>query len=164
MSKEYGLYIGPERLETIQTIKFIKQIGAVAILAHPLFKHTQDDLEELLPQAKAAGLDGIEVYYSTFTEQDTILAKMIADKYGLLYSGSSDFHGKNKPEINLGIGKGNLKIPYSLLTNFKTLSKKTIKIIRIKKKTVYVLNCLYFYLNKLSQSNQSCHLIFYIER
>ena len=124
LSKEYGLYIEPETLETIQTIKFIKQIGAVAILAHPLFKHTQDDLEELLPQAKAAGLDGIEVYYSTFSEQDTILAKKIADKYGLLYSGGSDFHGKNKPDINLGIGKGNLKIDYSLLTNFKTLSKK----------------------------------------
>lgn len=119
LSKEYGLYVEPKRLDTISTIKFIKEIGAIAILAHPLFKHDKNDLDELLPLAKKAGLDAMEIYYSTYTEEETTLAKEIAKKYDLLHSGGSDFHGTNKPDINIGVGKGNLKISYEILENLK---------------------------------------------
>ena len=124
LSKSYGLYVEPKRLDTIKTIEFIKEIGATAILAHPLFRHTEEDLEELLPSAKIAGLDAMEVYYSTYTEEETNLAKKIANKYNLLYSGGSDFHGTNKPDINLATGKGNLNIPYNILENLKSKTKK----------------------------------------
>ena len=40
-----------------------------------------------------------------------------AEKYGLIVTGGSDFHGSVKPQIELGVGKGNLKIPYSVLQN-----------------------------------------------
>lgn len=119
LSKSYGLYVEPRRLDTLTTIKFIKEIGAVAILAHPLFKHTEEDLYELLPLAVKNGLDGMEVYYSTYTEEETKKAQEIAKKYNLKFSGGSDFHGTNKPDISIGIGKGNLKIPYSTLNNLK---------------------------------------------
>lgn len=120
LSKKYGLYVEPKRLDTIKTIEFIKEIGATAILAHPLFRHTVEDLEELLPTAIKAGLDAMEVYYSTYTEEETILAETIAKKYNLLPSGGSDFHGTNKPDISIGVGKGNLKISYEILNNLKS--------------------------------------------
>ena len=115
LSQDYGLYVEPEKLETLSTIKYINRIGAVSILAHPLLKHNEADLNKLLPLAKENGLNGIETIYSTFTEEETKLAKSLAKKYNLLESGGSDFHGENKTDTFLGIGKGNLKIPYSLL-------------------------------------------------
>jgi len=39
------------------------------------------------------------------------------DKNNILKSGGSDYHGKNKPDINLAIGKGNLKIPTEIISN-----------------------------------------------
>ena len=45
-------------------------------------------------------------------------------KYGLLESGDSDFHGKNKPDIFLGKGKGNLEIPYEFYEGLKEYSQK----------------------------------------
>ena len=119
LSQDYGLYVEPEKLETLSTIKYIKQIGAVSILAHPLLKHDEIDLNKLLPLAIQNGLNGIETIYSTFTEAQTQLAKSLTKKYNLLESGGSDFHGENKPDTFLGIGKGNLKIPYSFLEKLK---------------------------------------------
>jgi hypothetical protein len=44
----------------------------------------------------------------------------IADEFGLLPSGGSDFHGANKPDIDLGTGKNNLHIPLSVLKKLAT--------------------------------------------
>jgi hypothetical protein len=44
---------------------------------------------------------------------------MLSEKYDLKYSGGSDFHGDKKPDIMLGTGKGNLKIPNSWATALK---------------------------------------------
>jgi len=43
----------------------------------------------------------------------------LAKKYGMLISGGTDFHGANKPHIKLGVGYGNLHIPYSLLDQIR---------------------------------------------
>ncbi|MCM1467231.1 MAG: phosphoesterase, partial [Alistipes sp.] len=56
---------------------------------------------------------------STYTEGDEILIRKLAKENGLLISGGSDFHGTNKPHIRLGVGKGNLKVPYEVLENLK---------------------------------------------
>ncbi|MBR4002974.1 MAG: PHP domain-containing protein [Clostridia bacterium] len=119
LSKDYGLYVEPSRLDTLSTIKFIKDIGAVSILAHPLLQHDESDLNKLLPLAIENGLNGIETIYSTFTDAETEYAKFLAKKYHLLQSGGSDFHGENKPDTMLGVGKGNLKIPYKFLQDLK---------------------------------------------
>ena len=66
-----------------------------------------------------ASLDGIEAIYSTYRWMDESRVKCLARKYELCITGGSDFHGSNKPDIDLGIGRGNLKIPYELWTNLK---------------------------------------------
>ena len=58
-----------------------------------------------------SGLKGIEVYHSSHTKEEMEYYLSIANKYNLLISGGSDYHGKSvKPEIELGTGKNNLKI------------------------------------------------------
>ena len=71
----------------------------------------------LTEMAKQAGLAGIEVYYSNNRGQDEVNVKALANHFGLVATGGSDFHGSVKPHIELGIGRGNLKIPYSVLEN-----------------------------------------------
>ena len=59
----------------------------------------------------------METYYSTFSEADHRDMKRLADQYGLLHSGGSDFHGNVKPHIQIGKGMGRLVIPYDVLEN-----------------------------------------------
>ena len=119
LSPKKGYYIPPVRPDAYETIRFIKSLGAVAVLAHPFLSLKKEELTAFLPEAVASGLDGMEVYYSTYDAQTVALARNIASQYGLLESGGSDFHGQNKPDIDLGSGKGNLAIPLDLLEQLR---------------------------------------------
>jgi predicted metal-dependent phosphoesterase TrpH len=111
LAEKRGLYVPPRRLDSYDAIRFIKSIGAVAVLAHPLLNLDEAGLRGFLPEAVNAGLDGMEVYYSKYSPEKTALAVSIAEEFHLLPSGGSDFHGENKPGIDLGVGRGDLKIP-----------------------------------------------------
>ena len=94
--------------------------GGVPILAHPVLYHLSDEkLDALVSRLKDAGLMGIEAIYSTYDARDERQIKELAAKYDLLISGGSDFHGKNKPKIDLGCGFGKLFIPEDLLDAIK---------------------------------------------
>ena len=115
LSEERGYFRPARRLDALETVRFIKSIGAVAVLAHPFLNLDEAGLREFLPKAVAHGLDAMEVYYPKFSESQTVLAVQIAEEFGLLPSGGSDFHGANKPDIRLGTGRDNLRIPYRVL-------------------------------------------------
>jgi len=61
------------------------------------------DLEKLIKELKDYGLMGIEVYYSQHTNQQVAQYHSFASKYDLLVTAGSDFHGRNKPHIQLGL-------------------------------------------------------------
>ena len=77
------------------------------------------ELEDYVVRLKNAGLDGIEGYYTEYEGSMESDYRSLAEKYGLLISGGTDFHGSNKPHIKLGTGYGQLKIPYELLEKIK---------------------------------------------
>ena len=115
LEPERGLYQAPERPGLLDMIGYVRSLGAVPILAHPFLKMNEEQLRILLPQARERGLAGMETEYVTFDAETTALAKTLAGDYGLLESGGSDFHGDNKPGIFLGVGRGNLRVPFSFL-------------------------------------------------
>ncbi len=121
LSPRRGYYHPPQRLDSVEAVRFIKSLGAVAVLAHPLLSLSESELRPFLDEAKSAGLDAMEVYYSTYSPEETALAIDIAAEYGLRHSGGSDFHGGNKPDISLGTGKGNLRICNNLLKNLREI-------------------------------------------
>jgi predicted metal-dependent phosphoesterase TrpH len=86
-------------------------MGAVAVLAHPFLNLKEPDLRVFLQKAVSFGLDAMETLYVTFDDDLTRRAQQIAAEFGLLQSGGSDFHGSNKPDILIGIGRGNLAVP-----------------------------------------------------
>lgn len=101
-------------------IETIKKAGGVAVLAHPtLYGLDTEEVSMLCSELIPFGLDGIECYYTSFTPKQTKAMEKIASSYGLLPSGGSDFHGENKPNIQLGIGNGNLSLSYSIWENLK---------------------------------------------
>ena len=101
-------------------IDCIRENGGIAILAHPLtYKFTHTELIQCIETLKSYGLQGMETYYSTFSEADHRDMKRLADQYGLLHSGGSDFHGSVKPNIQIGKGMGRLVIPYDLLDRMR---------------------------------------------
>ena len=115
LSAKNGLYHPPERIPAFEAIRFLSSIHAVPVLAHPYLSLTEEALRTFLPEAKSSGLAAMETHYSTFTPQMTEAVRSLASEFGLLESGGSDFHGGNKPEIQLGSGKGDLAVPYSFV-------------------------------------------------
>lgn len=111
-------YVPREYITPEEGIDIIRKSGGVAILAHPLhYKLEEKELESLIGRLKDAGLGGIEVMYSNHIGQDEAYVRKLANKFDLLPSGGSDFHGANKPAIDIGKGRGNLAIPYEYLEN-----------------------------------------------
>ena len=112
LSKKTGFYKEPKRISVYEMIDIILSLGGAPILAHPLLNLSKDEFAEFLPTAKSAGLKGFECYYSTYSQNETDFSLSLVEQFDLLPSGGSDFHGTQKPDIQLGVGKGNLKIPF----------------------------------------------------
>lgn len=116
-----GFYVPPARLQLTDAIKFLREIGAIPILAHPLQDLSESELRSILPVAKEAGLLGIETRHSSYDRKTELIADKIAQEFDLVASGGSDFHGTNKPTIFLGVGKGDMSVPLAYYENLKAL-------------------------------------------
>ena len=66
----------------------------------------------------------MECRYSGYDAQQTAYLEELAEEHGLLKTGGSDFHGANKPAISLGVGKGELDVPYAWLERLKAAAGK----------------------------------------
>ncbi|MBR3007396.1 MAG: PHP domain-containing protein [Stomatobaculum sp.] len=89
-------------------------------LTHPVQYHLDEDsLVQLIAELKAMGLRGIEAWHSSQSWQDTARLQTIARLSGLIPTGGSDFHGSSKPDVEIGTGRGNLKIQERVLDAIK---------------------------------------------
>lgn len=91
-----------------EAIDMVHNAGGLAFLAHPLlYPYDKDKFEAVEDIIKKYDLDGIEVEYPLFSEQDRNKLKELAKKYNKYISGGTDYHAKNKPNIELGTGINN---------------------------------------------------------
>ena len=111
LSKKGGYYHEPQKLDAYEVIQKLCEFDAIPILAHSFLSMDEDMLRAFLPRAKQAGLAAMETDYVTYDAATTERARAIAAEFDLLPSGGSDFHGTNKPDIRIGIGKGSLAVP-----------------------------------------------------
>lgn len=113
-------FVPREKVTPYQAIRLIQDNGGIAVLAHPmLYGLGLEQLRLLFSRLRDAGLDAVEVFYSTNSQEEERLSRQLAKDFNLKLSGGSDFHGSNKPDIQLGCGKGKLKIPYTVLENLR---------------------------------------------
>jgi predicted metal-dependent phosphoesterase TrpH len=113
-------YVARELPAPADAIQWIREAKGVAVLAHPTWvKDNGDGLRSCVATLKAAGLDGVEVHYSTHSKAQTASYLEMAQRLDLLITGGSDFHGVTKPDIEVGYGRGDLKVNPRLLEPLK---------------------------------------------
>lgn len=113
-------YVPREKVHPEMAVELILQAGGIPILAHPmLYRMSGVRLETLVSRLKDAGLIGIEAIYSTYNAAEERQVRALAGRYHLLVSGGSDFHGANKPGLDLGFGYGNLFVPDGVWTDLE---------------------------------------------
>ena len=114
-AKGYVHRIEPQFAEGVA---HIRKAGGIASLAHPV--RVKGDIPALLPELCDAGMNAIEAYHSDHAQRDTECYLGLAQRYGLLVTGGSDYHGAVKPGVLLGSGyAGNLRIPADLVERLK---------------------------------------------
>jgi predicted metal-dependent phosphoesterase TrpH len=119
--KGTAAYVPKVKLEPVDAIGLIVNAGGIAVLAHPHSLDIQhsDRLCDILKSFIEMGLKGIEVYYPQHTAQQTQLYLNMAKKLNLIVTGGTDFHGSNKPGVELGVIPGMDHIPYDIVTKIK---------------------------------------------
>ena len=119
-------FVPRQKVTPVQAVNLILQANGLPVLAHPTLYHMSGDaLQTLVLQLKEAGLVGIEAVYSTYSAAEERQMRQLAAKNGLLISGGSDFHGANKPGLELATGyHGKLVIPYDIWERLKDKKKE----------------------------------------
>ena len=89
-------YVRPER-----AIEGILASGGIPVLAHPCYGSGDElilgeDLEQRVRRLMGFGLQGVEGYYSGFSEKLLYQVISLAEKYSLYVTAGSDYHGTNK--------------------------------------------------------------------
>lgn len=117
-------YSGRQAITDKEAIDLIHRAGGIAFVAHPhLIRLSDEALFEYLKELKAAGLDGLEGYYTEYTDEMAEKFRAMAKALDLQISGGTDFHAAMKPHISIGRGLGNMEVPYSVLENLKKYYK-----------------------------------------
>jgi predicted metal-dependent phosphoesterase TrpH len=99
----------------------IHAAGGVAVMAHPRYWTRDPALLRIgLGKLKERGLDGVEAIYQANEPGETVDHLRAAREIGLFVTAGSDFHGANKPGQELGVGKGDLLVPYAFYEALKT--------------------------------------------
>jgi predicted metal-dependent phosphoesterase TrpH len=106
-------YVPKENFTPKQAIDLIHEAKGVAVLAHPGINNKEKYLELLV----GLGLDGIEVYHSSHKQSDVDRYKHLAERYRIIKTGGSDFHGYENRHGTIG----SMKVPYEY---FKILNQK----------------------------------------
>jgi len=95
-----------------EIISWIRSAGGKAFLAHPA--EYGENADGILETVKGS-IDGVECFHPSANKAYSNLLIEFCKAGNLLISGGSDFHGKSKPEREIGVVKGNLTVPKELL-------------------------------------------------
>ena len=96
----------------------VRQAGGLVFIPH-IFEYKKNAEPILNYILDNFNIDGIECYYTTFTQEQHDRLIKLCNKRNLFISGGSDFHGKIKPDVDIGVGYGNMQIPDNIIDSWK---------------------------------------------
>jgi len=111
-------YVEREKIDPAEAINLILRAKGLPVLAHPLFSNNP---EALIARLKKSGLTGIEVYYGRYTTEEIKKLIGLADKYGLVPTGGSDYHGLDD---NAETMMGGADVPMAAAERLMALQEK----------------------------------------
>lgn len=119
LKKGASAYVSRFAYSATEAIVLLRRAGGLAVLAHPALNDPElIRLPAVLAELAPAGLDGLEVYYPTHSPRIKKRLRALADRFGLLLTGGSDYHGDVRPGTTLA-GRGNILVPAELLDRMK---------------------------------------------
>lgn len=109
-------YVAKVNFAPDEAISLIHMAGGLAVLAHPLIGESYKHIEYLVEQ----GLDGLEVYHPHHSSAEVVQLTRMADQYGLIGTGGSDFHGRAGRYADIG----SQQVPSDCLDKLKEISAR----------------------------------------
>lgn len=111
IKEAFDIYLGDQAQAAVERdepsvadgVQRIAEAGGLASLAHPVRLPMKEvELEQFVESLVEVGLRGIEVYHSEHRPADCVEFSRLANRFGLISTGGSDFHGDNKPGVRSG--------------------------------------------------------------
>ncbi len=120
LAKGRPAYVEKARLVPAQALQLAQESGGVSVLAHPLsLQLPPAELASTIRELGGLGLAGIEAVYGRYSEEERGGLRDLAATLGLAVTGGSDFHGRYKPDLSVGTGRGDLAVDDSLLDRLR---------------------------------------------
>jgi 3',5'-nucleoside bisphosphate phosphatase len=102
-----------------EALEEIRRLRGVSVLAHPTtVTADRSVLQQLVKDLAVKGLNGIEIFNNSCSDEDRCFLERIADSCALLKTGGSDYHGFGS-DIEMGCIRGNLVIQYNMIEAMK---------------------------------------------
>jgi len=95
LGSDGAAYANPPRLHPFEAVDWIREAGGTSVIAHPGLYGDDELVEEIIRY----GAQGIEVYHSDHGLEDELRYNRMAEKYRLIVTGGSDFHGQREGEF-----------------------------------------------------------------
>ena len=113
-------YVERTRLDPAEALALARASGCVASVAHPLsLKLAEADLESAMRELAELGLAGMECVYGRYSPEERQGLGALARRLGLVATGGSDHHGTYKPDLEVGVGRGDLDVPDQALKDLE---------------------------------------------
>ena len=127
LKKGAPAYVEKFRFSSREALHFIKEAGGVVVLAHPktLGLSGYSELESLLVQLVEDGLRGLEVYYPEHSALEVGRYRTLAERCGLVVTGGTDYHGLEGNGLDIGVGRGEMRLPYSMVVELKSVRDRS---------------------------------------
>ena len=118
ISRDGPAYVEREKMTPVEAVELLLQVNGLPVLAHPF---TANNTEMLIAELKAAGLVGIETYYNGYTADEISRLVSLADKFGLIATGGSDYHGLDATNETM---IGGVDVPLESVERLITLAEQ----------------------------------------
>lgn len=121
LKKGSPAYVDKVRFAPKEALYFINEAKGIVVLGHPntLGMKGYAEMEKLILGLVNDGLRGLEVYYPEHSALEIAQYKALAERFDLVITGGTDYHGLEGNELNIGVGRGEMKLPYSIVENLK---------------------------------------------
>jgi hypothetical protein len=120
LAKGRPAYLDKERLAPEVAVRLAVASRGVPVLAHPFsLGLTPAATEATVAELAGYGLAGMEAVYGRYSVEERSAVAAMAARHGLVATGGSDHHGTYKPDLHVGIGRGDLNVDDSVLDRLR---------------------------------------------
>jgi hypothetical protein len=118
-------WVDRRRLSFAQAVRLLRDSDGLPVIAHPgVIRTDRAGLAAVVRDAARLGVVGLECYYPLHDDETVAACLELCDRYDLVPTGGSDFHGDMKPNIRLGHADGGRPVADELLEGLRRRARE----------------------------------------